>query len=136
MWNRQQIMARTFAVFVGIVLLLFAVWMSVQLEREYSAFYLPLILAAYGITGIVFGLLSPDDGWRLGLYLFAAWPPVLLFGLFLAGEQPWHPWADLRSLIDYVSILVVACIGGWAGAFINGLYYHSNKQDGLTNESK
>jgi len=79
---------------------------------------LPLLITAYGISGVGLGFFWPNIGWRLGLYLFAIWPPVLLFSVFLAGEVPWNIRAELRSLFGYCLILIAACIGGWVGSVI------------------
>jgi hypothetical protein len=117
MWKRDELISRALAVLVGAALFLFQATVPSQLLGDNSPLLMPLDVAVYGITGLVFGFIWPDGGWRLGLYLFAIWLPMLLFGAFLAGEVPWDQRATL-NLLGYVMILVAACLGAGLGTLI------------------
>jgi hypothetical protein len=117
----KELRARTLAVFVGVVLFfILPITVGNRLGDD-TPLLLPIIIAAYTVCGVVLGLVWHDDGWRLGIYLFAIWPPALLFAIFLAGELPWTRstvWRDLKDLLGYMLILVGACLGAWLGAMI------------------
>jgi len=79
--------------------------------------YLPILSTAYGVSGFVLGFLWPQMSWRLGLCLFAIWPPMLLFALFLSADKPILNWrAELLDLLGYALILFAGCFGAWLGA--------------------
>jgi len=79
----------------------------------------PVIVAAYGVSGIAFGYFWPEVGWRLGLCLFAVWLPVILFALLMSDTAGPVNWKDtLHSLLDFMMILVAACFGAEVGAII------------------
>lgn len=85
--------------------------------------YLVLVdIAIYGLAGLIFGYLWPEAGWRLGVYLFAIWPPLLLFSLFLGGEALMEGPVDWRGMFrdhaGYLLMGVAACGGAWLGALI------------------
>ena len=110
------------AVFVGVALFFFVGTVPASVLGDYSRLLVPIDIAAYGVAGIVFGFVWPKVGWRLGLYLFAVWPPMLLFMLFLGGEalmaRPVNSKGILRDLLGYLLIGVAACLGAALGAFI------------------
>jgi hypothetical protein len=116
--KRNLFISRALAFFVGAILFFFLpAALSVLLGND-TSLMLPLLITAYGASGVALGFFWPNIGWRLGLYLFAIWPPVLLFSVFLAGEVPWNLRAELRSLVGYFLILIAACLGGLVGSLI------------------
>ncbi len=72
----------------------------------------------YSVAGLVIGFVWPNNSWRLGFYLSAVWPPVLLVGAFLAWEQPATVRATLMNLLGYLLIIVGACVGAGLGTLI------------------
>ena len=83
--------------------------------------YLPLLVAPYALSGAVLGYLWPHMSWRLGLWLLAVWPPMLLFAVFLSADVPWSvkgALKDLHDLLGYSMILIAACLGAEVGAII------------------
>lgn len=118
MWTRDEILSRALAVFVGAILFFFEATVPALLLGDHSPLLVPLDVAVYGVAGVIFGFLWPSVGWRLGLYIFAIWPPVLLFSVFLAGEVPWNMRAELRGLLGYLLMLIAGCLGAELGAHI------------------
>jgi hypothetical protein len=117
----KELRARTLAVFVGVVLFFILPITIGNWLGDVTPLLLPIIIAAYAACGVVLGIVWHNDGWRLGIYLFAIWPPALLFAIFLSGELPWTRstvWRDLKDLLGYMLILVGACLGAWLGAMI------------------
>jgi hypothetical protein len=80
-----------------------------------SPVLLPLLVAAYWLIGVALGLAWPRVGWRLGLYLFASWPPILLFALFLGGENS-RLKATLEGLLEQTTMVIAGCLGVAIGA--------------------
>ena len=105
---------------MGVVLLFFVAFVPTFWSETSSVILFSLDIATYGVAGIVFGFIWPSSSWRLGLYLFAVWPPLLLFPVLLSGGKgiPFHWRAELLNLLGYFLILVGACVGAWLGAFI------------------
>jgi hypothetical protein len=77
----------------------------------------PTLILAHGIIGLIFGFKWPEGGWRLGLYLSASWPPILLFALFLGGENITWVFRELLELLKIFLMFVAACLGAGLGAF-------------------
>lgn len=99
---------------------------SVLLGNE-SRLMLPTLISTYAASGIGLGLLWPNVGWRLGLYLFAVWPPALLFSIFLAGEIPWNVRTELRSLFGYFLMLLAGCAGGFLGTVVRQRFRNNKR---------
>ena len=116
--NTSDIRARIFAVVVGVGLLLLGAVVPPRWFGDSSLWLFSFDVSIYGVAGLVLGFIWPNSGWRLGFYLVAIWPPMLLFATFLAWEQPLTVRAILMSLLGYLLILVGACVGAWLGAFI------------------
>lgn len=116
--NTSDIRARICAVIVGIALLVFGATVPSRWFGDNLLLLFASDIASYGIAGLVLGLIWPNGGWRLGLYLSAVWAPVLLFGAFLAWEQPTTDRATLMNLMGYLLIGLVACGGAALGALI------------------
>jgi hypothetical protein len=78
----------------------------------------PTLILAHGIIGFVFGFRWPEGSWRLGLYLCASWPPILLFALFLGGEYVTRESIprDLLELLKIFVMFLAACLGAGLGA--------------------
>lgn len=111
---------RMLAVLAGAALFFILPLALGSLLGDETRLMLPAHAAAYGASGVVFGLRWPDGGWRWGLYLLAVWPPMLLFAVLLGGEVLWEGrWAGvLRELVEFTSVLVAACFGAEVGAII------------------
>src|ERR1700694_4297345 len=112
--STSDLRARILAVIVGVALLFFVAFVPTLWWSESSSLILfSFDIATYGVAGIVFGFIWPNSGWRLGLYLFAVWPPLLLFPVLLSGGKgiPFHWRAELLDLLGYFLILVGACVG-------------------------
>ncbi|MGI9067728.1 MAG: hypothetical protein ACR2HX_15185 [Pyrinomonadaceae bacterium] len=116
--STSEIRARALAVLVGVALFFFEAAVPALLLGDSSPLLVPIDVAVYGVSGVVFGFVWPDGGWRLGLYLFAIWPPMLLFMLFLSIEQPSDWKREARNLFGYLLILIAACIGAQIGTLI------------------
>jgi hypothetical protein len=121
MWKRDELLSRAVSVLLGVTLFfILPITVGNRLGDD-TPLLLPIIIAAYTVCGVVLGFVWHDDGWRLGIYLFAIWPPALLFAIFLAGELPWtfsSVWRDLKNLLGYLLILVAAGLGSGLGSFI------------------
>jgi len=116
--NTSDIRARVLAVLVGLALLILGATVP---DRWFGDALLWLFLfdfTVYGVAGFVLGFVWPNSGWRLGFYLSAVWPPILLIGAFLAWEQPSTVRATLMNLLGYLLILVGACVGAGFGTLI------------------
>jgi hypothetical protein len=118
--NTSDIRARIIAVIMGVALLFFVAFVPTLWSESSSLILFFFDIVTYGVAGIVFGFIWPSSSWRLGLYLFAVWPPLLLFPVLLSGGKgiPFHWRAELLNLLRYFLILVGACVGAWLGAFI------------------
>jgi hypothetical protein len=82
--------------------------------------FLPTLMSCYFAAGLTLGLFWPQLSWRVGLWLFLVWPPMLLFALFLAADAgPWNWKGELISLGEYALMMIAACIGGWLGSTIS-----------------
>jgi hypothetical protein len=103
---------------VGVALFFIEAALPSSWFEHSSVFLFSCDIAVYALAGLILGFIWPNVGWGLGLCLFAVWPPVLLFAVFLAGEVPWNVRAELGSLFGYCLILIAACIGGWVGSVI------------------
>jgi hypothetical protein len=96
-----EIRARIFAVAAGIALFFFVALVSDAWSKASSLVLFTFFVGTYTVTGIIFGCIWPDIGWRFGLYLFAVWPPVLALAILFAWEQP---IGDVRgTLVDLVA---------------------------------
>lgn len=120
MLKTDQTVPRVLAVLVGAALFFILPLALGALLGDETPLMLPAHAAAYGVSGVLFGLRWPEGGWRLGLYLLAVWPPMLLFAILLGGEVLLEgKWAGvLRELLEFVAVLVAACFGAEVGAII------------------
>ena len=118
----NSIRRKALAVFVGTALFFILPITIGSLLGDNTPLYLPLLVAPYGMSGAFLGFLWPDVGWRLGLWLSAIWPPMLLFMLFLGGDALMKEHVDLkgtvRDLLGYLMIMIAACLGAEVGAII------------------
>jgi len=89
-------------------------------------------IVTYTVTAVVLGFLWPSNGWRLGLYLVAVWPPLFLIGLFLSWEQPAKLDVSLMNLLGYLSVVVGACVGAGFGALLSHKSNANVERDGLS----
>lgn len=123
-----DIRARILAVIVGIALwFLLAFALEDRLTNHtlligfliFFAFY----IASYSFAGLLFGLAWPNSGWRLGLYLMAVWPPIVVAWFVLTDPPPVINWREeIRYAILYqfgiLLNLAGAMAGAWAGSLI------------------
>ena len=117
--NTSDIRARIVAVIVGVLLLFFVAFVSDLWPKTSSLILFTVCTAIYGVVGIVVGSVWPSSGWRLGLYLFAVWPPVLAFGTFLAWEHPINDVkGTLMDLLGYLLFLIGGCVGAAFGSVL------------------
>jgi len=110
--------AKAVTVLLGIALFLTVSFVISFALGDDTSFDMPLLIASYGISGLILGFTWPDMSWRLGLWLCLIWPPILLFMLFLSAEQPSNWRRELPDLFGYLLILTAACLGAGLGAFI------------------
>lgn len=115
-------MAKALAFLTGLALF-FGVILTVGFLRgDDTPLLLPLLVAAYGVSAVIFGFFWPEVGWRFGLWLFTVWPPMLLFAAFLGGEALMEGHVDMKGMIrdlaGYSIILVGACLSAEIGAII------------------
>jgi hypothetical protein len=114
-----NIRARVLAVIAGIALFFFVAFVSELWSKTSSLILFTFFVATYGLVGFVFGFVWPSSGWRLGLYLFSIWPPVLALETVFAWGQPiTDVKGTLLDLVGYLLILIGSCVGGWIGAVI------------------
>lgn len=114
--NRQIDTPRLFAFFVGVAAFLLQPFWGLLLG-DYSWLSMPVNLAVYGFSGIFFGYLWANVGWRLGLWLFGFWFVALPLGLLLGGRQMIRA-ATLTSLLLILALGVAACLGAALGALV------------------
>jgi hypothetical protein len=123
--ERDQVIPAAIALFAGAALFFAVATIPAMLFGDDSPLLVPIDVAAYGVAGVVFGLIWPNAGWRLGLWLFAVWPLMLLFSMFLAGEvllEGSVSWVGvLRDLAGALLVLAASCFGAEAGAVIRRL---------------
>lgn len=126
------------AILVGLTLFFVLATVPASIFGDHSPYLLTIDIVAYGIAGIVLGFFWPKLGWRLGLYLFAVWPPMLLFMLFLGGENltngPVNWKGILSDLIGYLMIGVAACVGAALGSAIKRRRLRGSSQPLLAGE--
>jgi hypothetical protein len=116
--NRSDIRARIAAVLVGVALLVFGASVPGLWFGDNVLLLFLSDITIYSIAGWILGFVWPNGGWHLGLYLAAVWPPVLLFGAFLAWEQPTIKRATWINIVGYLLIVFGACTGSALGALI------------------
>lgn len=120
MLKTDKVVSRMLAVLMGVALFFVLPLALGYIFGDETPLMLPAHLAAYGVCALIFGLLWPEAGWRLGLYMMAVWPPMLLFAFFLGGE--WltrgRLTGALQDLLEFLLVLVAACLGAEAGAIV------------------
>lgn len=116
--NTSDIRAGILAVLVGVALLVLGATVPDRWFGDALVWLFLFDFTLYSVAGLVLGFVWPNSSWRLGFYLFAVWPPVLLVGAFLAWEQPATVRPTLMNLLGYLLILVGACVGAGLGALI------------------
>lgn len=80
-------------------------------------------IASYSFAGLLLGLVWPNSGWRLGLYLMAVWPPIIVAWFVLTDPPPVINWREeiLYTILYLLGILLNlggAMGGAWAGSLI------------------
>ncbi|HEY9283012.1 MAG TPA: hypothetical protein VIP46_06125 [Pyrinomonadaceae bacterium] len=117
----ERMRARAVAILVSLAMP-FAAFLPLDymLGGESSVLW-PATWAAYAAVAAILGFIWPEPGWRLGAWLFAAWPLLLvLAALFsdgpLVGPAGWK--GLLQDLAAYSLMLVAACLGAEIGAII------------------
>jgi hypothetical protein len=114
--NTSDIRARIVAVLLGITLFFALPFVSDSLLGENTWWYLVL---SYGASGVVLGFIWPNMSWRLGLWLFAIWPPMLVLMLFFSDPQPVVHWKrEILGFLGFFLILPGASTGAWLGSLI------------------
>ena len=117
--NVSKLRASIVAVLLGIGLFFVLPFISSFMFGEHSQWYLILAIAVYSVSGVILGVIWPKMSWRLGLWLFAIWLPMLLFMVFLSADAVPNWKREILSLIGYALILVAGCLGGWLGSRIS-----------------
>ncbi len=107
------------SIFVGIGLFFILPLILTPIFRQSAWVYLPVAMGCYFVAAVTLGIYWPVLNWRIGLWLFAPWPPALLFAEFLSADQPLNWKGDLLSLGVYVLMLIAACFGGWFGTLVD-----------------
>lgn len=117
--NTSGIRARIVAVLLGIILFFALPFVSDSLLGENTWRYLVLAIASYGVSGVVLGFIWPNISWRLGLWLFAIWPPMLLLMFFFSDPPPVVHWKqEILGFLGVLLILPGASTGAWLGSLI------------------
>jgi hypothetical protein len=89
--------------------------------RPESLLFVMVAILLYAACGFVLALIWPRQGWRMGLWLFVIWPPMLLFAAFLSADVPVNTRTELKDLLTYFVMFLAACIGGAVGSAIRSL---------------
>ena len=85
---------------------------------------------AYMVAGLVLGFIWPNMSWRLGLWLFSVWPPIILLMFLFSDPPPIIPWKkELLSLLGYLMILPGACLGAWIGSILRRRFSSDTSHD-------
>lgn len=123
-------MARPVAtgILTGILLALALVFIVGKFVRPESLLFVVIAILLYATSGLALAIIWPHHGWRMGLWLFVIWPPMLLFSVFLTADVPVNPRTELKDLLAYFVIFLGACIGGALGSGIRGAT--GDKKDG------
>jgi len=113
-----EILARILAVIASFVLFLLLAFMLGGWELS-APIVFTLRIAAYAGAGIVFGLLWPGIGWRLGPYLFTVWFLYIL-GLFFFTDHPSGIKWEQTILVVFALLVILpaAIFGAWLGSKI------------------
>ena len=114
----SSVRAKAVAVLTGIVLFFAMPSIISHFVGDYSSWYLTLLVLPYGVSGIVLGTIWPNIGWRLGVWLFLVWPPMLFFMVFLSADKPVNLKGDPLDFLGYMLILPAGCIGAWLGSLM------------------
>ena len=118
----EGLKARLIAFITGVAMVFLLMPVYEYIVGTRTGYVVLVDIAVYGLAGLIFGYLWPGAGWRLGLYLFAIWPPLLLFSLFLGGEALMEGPVDWRGMFrdhaGYLLMGVAACVGAWLGAWL------------------
>ena len=114
-----DIRARIFAVAAGIALFFFVGLVSDAWSKASSLVLFTFFVGTYSLAGIAIGFIWPNSGWRLGLFLFAVWPPFILLNFLFSDPPPVIHWKEeLVGLFAYLLILPGATFGAWVGSII------------------
>jgi len=118
------------AFFVGILSFLTVPPVIGLVFGQYTLYPFYFLVLSQGIAGLILALIWPRIGWRLGLWLSAIWPFLLLMMAFLGGEElRWANWKrDASEALTYLWILIAGCVGAWLGAFIARRFRHTKFQ--------
>lgn len=113
--NVNALRGKIVAVLLGITLFFALPFISSYIFGPYSSWYLALAIALQAVSGAALGFVWPHLSWRLGLWLFAIWPPMLLVMLFLGADAVTDWRREAFSLLAVLLILLAGCLGGWLG---------------------
>ncbi len=114
-----DIRARIFAVVTGVALFLLLAFATESQPGRSLLMLFAFYIGTYSLAGIAIGFIWPNSGWRLGLYLFAVWPPVILLNFLFSDPPPVIHWKEeLVGLFAYLLILPGATFGAWVGSII------------------
>jgi hypothetical protein len=115
---RQNVISRGLAIIVGLVMF-FALPITLGEWQGYDwGLMTPTLIVTHGVIGSLVGFVWPREGWRLGFYLCASWPPILLVAIFFGEPTGESSSRELLELLKIFLMFVAACVGAGFGAFI------------------
>ena len=116
---RRKVIQRFSAVTIGIGLFFFVAFLPAQLFGNAVWLWVAADIVSYTIGGVVLGFIWPDMSWRLGIWLFAVWPLIILLAFLISDPPRVINWKEeLLSLLGYLMILPGACLGAWIGSLL------------------
>jgi|SRR6266478_3938573 len=119
--NKVQRLVIVYSVSVTIGIVWFFILPSSisSIVGDNSRLYIPMLVAPYAVSGFILGLIWPQFGWRLGMALFAVWPFVILFAIFLGADKQVLDWkGETLDFGELLLILPASCLGAWLGSRI------------------
>lgn len=121
----RKALVRILAIIIGLIPGFFIVFNSVFSDSNGSkgewVTIVILIVASYGIPGLIFGYLSPKYSWRWGIWINI--PAIVILTLYSFKE----PNIILLSLFDLILTLLSACGASFLGAKLRLLHENNNR---------
>lgn len=128
--QRRDVIARVVAFVAGIVGFVIAGLVIEAVQTKSLLVPFAIDIATYAVVGALLGFIWPESSWRLGLYLFAIWLPIIIINFFFSDPPAEIHWKqELLAWMGLLLILPGACIGAFAGSTLRSVIIRSRTSD-------
>jgi ABC-type enterochelin transport system permease subunit len=128
--QHRDVIARVVAFACGILGFFIAGLVIASLQTNSLAVPIAVDIATYTVLGALLGFIWPASGWRLGLYLFAIWLPIIIINFFFSDRPAQIHWRqELFVGLGFLMILPGACIGAFAGSTLRSVLIRTRTSD-------